>query len=222
MSVNRVINIECSHCHHQQTVEIWDLINISDNHELKEKVLNGQIFLNTCDNCKHQLVYDYPCLYLDIEHNYTVYLQPAYDPKSAKQYSELMNMLKANFIDPDLDMRNRLVMNNLRLIEKIQLFDHGYDDHIMEIYKYLHQGKIIKEHPNTINIQAYYVVDGDSEFIIYVTDNDTYKIKLNKSLYHDIYDDFKGKINIDNNFVKIDEDWVKDLIKIEYDRKEMK
>ena len=222
MSANRIINIECSYCHHQQGSEIWDIININDNPELKEKVINGQIFLNTCENCKHQLVYDSPCLYLDPKHEYTIYLQPNYDPKSTKQYNDLMNMLKANSIDLNLDMRNRLVINNLRLIEKIQLFDHGYDDHIMEIYKYLHQGKIIKNYPQTKNIQAYYVVDQDLEFIIYVTDNDTYKIKLNKALYHDIYEDFKAKINNDNSFAKIDEDWVKELIKIEYDHQEVK
>ena len=217
MSTNRITNIECSNCHHQQRVQIWDLINIQENPELKEKVVNGQIFINTCAKCKYPLVYDYPCLYLDIEHNYIIYLQPNYDPKSNKQYSDLATILKTNLIDINMDTRIRLVLNNLRLIEKIQIFDHGYDDHIMEIYKYLHLGKIIKEHLNTMNIQAYYIVDNDMEFILYVTDRDTYKIKLNKSLYHDIYEDFKGKINNDNNFTKVDEDWVKALIKIEYD-----
>ena len=74
MSKSRIINILCPFCGEEIKFEIFDSVNVTVDPELKEKVLNLDIFKTHCDKCGKERIINYPMLYHDMSKNYMVYL----------------------------------------------------------------------------------------------------------------------------------------------------
>jgi predicted RNA-binding Zn-ribbon protein involved in translation (DUF1610 family) len=76
MTLERSIKIDCPKCGINQTVTIWDSINVTEDPDLKEKLLKGEINIFRCQKCGDEAVIPMPLLYHDMEKRFFIQYYP--------------------------------------------------------------------------------------------------------------------------------------------------
>jgi hypothetical protein len=123
----------CSKCGKPSKIPIWENINVDLNPELKEKVVDGSLFLVSCPYCSFQQRVECPVLYHDQTRKYVVWWFPK-DSNGKQNYTdEEINQ----FIPIISGYRLRIVATLNELREKIFIFDHTLDDRVIEILKFM-------------------------------------------------------------------------------------
>ncbi len=72
MSKERIVKIPCPFCGKESDFLVYDSVNVTLDPELKQKVIDLDIFEFTCEHCHNTKFLPYPCLYHDMERNYKV------------------------------------------------------------------------------------------------------------------------------------------------------
>jgi hypothetical protein len=65
MSVNETKTITCPHCQHEQSVQIWQSLNVALDHETKKELFEGRLNLLVCEYCGKKTFIPVPLLYHD-------------------------------------------------------------------------------------------------------------------------------------------------------------
>lgn len=119
---------KCMKCGHVYNIKTYDSISANVDYDLKEKTLSRDIFQYECPSCHSKYYLTYPCLYHDEEKKFMVWLC---DEKYLKNI--------------DLSVFKELINNGYKLrrcddissfVEKIQVFEDGLDDRVVEFIKY--------------------------------------------------------------------------------------
>lgn len=134
MSSSHKEMITCPTCGHQQPFEVWDSLNASNNPELKEKLMHGDLTTMVCEECQAAVFVKFDMIYHDLDEKLMILLRypdengdvPEFDPES-------LGLVKAMGDEYIL----RSVYNFPDLLEKIRIFDDGFDDVTLEILKYM-------------------------------------------------------------------------------------
>ena len=165
MSKHHIEKVTCPSCHHEGDFKVWDSINTVLDPEMKEKVLNQSIFLYTCPNCGETFRLNYPTLYHQMEDLIMIYLVPESEVEKTYEMFYGENAL-ANFRAEKY--LNRIVTSANQLIEKIQIFDAGRDDRIIELVKLLATDSILKNDPDIEFDELRFAVDDDGTNILVI------------------------------------------------------
>ncbi|WP_343019466.1 MULTISPECIES: CpXC domain-containing protein [Blautia] len=181
MSKYHIEKITCPSCHHDGNFEVWDSINTVLDPEMKEKLLNQSIFLYTCPNCGETFRLNYPILYHQMEDLVMIYLVPESEVEKTYEIFYEKNAL-ADFRTKKY--LNRIVTSANQLVEKIQIFDAGKDDRIMELVKLLATDSILKNDPDKEFDELRFAVDDDGTNILVI---------INKG-------EITGAVDIDNMY----------------------
>ena len=180
MSRHHIEKVTCPSCHHEGDFELWDSINTALNPEMKEKVLNQSIFLYACPNCGETFRLNYPTLYHQMEDLIMIYLVS--ESEVEKTY-EMFYGENALFDFRTEKYLARIVTSPNQLVEKIQIFDAGKDDRIMELVKLLAADSILKNDPDKEFDELRFAVD-DGTYILVI---------INKG-------EITGAVDIDNMY----------------------
>jgi Zn ribbon nucleic-acid-binding protein len=116
MSRQHQTDLECPKCNSQVTITLWSSLNVTDDPELKDALLNGEINLFQCIQCSHEAYVAIPFLYHDMRNQFCV------------QYFPFESMNDKNFFDnfmPD----GKLFMNLSG--QKIESMSYLEDTHIV-------------------------------------------------------------------------------------------
>ena len=126
MSMLRETTVDCGGCGASQTFVIWDSLNVTLDREQKDALLNGDLTRFTCKKCGWTGDVAYSLLYHDMEKSFMLWFVPGEgEPDTAKlPFGNLMG-----------NYRFRLVRIKNQLIEKIFIFEAGFDDRVIEFYK---------------------------------------------------------------------------------------
>ena len=181
MSKHHIEKVTCPSCHHEGDFELWDSINTALNPEMKEKVLNQSIFLYTCPSCGETFRLNYPTLYHQMEDLIMIYLVS--ESEAEKTY-EMFYGENALFDFRTEKYLARIVTSPNQLVEKIQIFDAGKDDRIMELVKLLATDSILKNDPDKEFDELRFAVDADGTNILVI---------INKG-------EITGAVDIDNMY----------------------
>jgi hypothetical protein len=132
MSKSTVTAFVCPKCNRSSNFTIWQSVNVTLNPDLKDKLLTGELLLFICPFCKFSQKVGYSILYHDQKKEYMIWYLPA-NHKSQMQYDnrELRQVAK---MMPNYTLR--LVPSFDQLVEKIIIFEYGFDDRAMEILKH--------------------------------------------------------------------------------------
>ena len=114
---------------------------------LKKDLLNGQLQYFECSNCGARRQIETEFLYHDPIKKFMVFLVPNLKNKQNQLSTLLENVTRDEKVDLS-DYELRIVTHHADLIEKIQLFEHHYNDREVEIVKLLTDGLFAKERPN--------------------------------------------------------------------------
>jgi len=129
------------------TIVHWESINSNLNPELKEMLFDGYIWKHTCPNCGQEINTNSSLLYHNPEKRYMIQFEPIIRTKNdlRKRADELTTEWKSMFkktgnivmqnIANNMKYRYRLVCMSNELIEKIKIFDAGYNDITIELLK---------------------------------------------------------------------------------------
>lgn len=76
MSINESKIIVCPHCQHEQTIQIWQSLNVSLDKDAKKDLFEGKINLMECEKCHQKTLVPVPLLYHDPARKYAVQYYP--------------------------------------------------------------------------------------------------------------------------------------------------
>ena len=181
MSRHHIEKVTCPSCHHEGDFELWDSINTALDPEMKEKVLNQSIFLYTCPSCGETFRLNYSTLYHQMEDLVMIYLVPESEVKKTYEIFYEKNTLADYRTEKYL---YRIVTSANQLVEKIQIFDAGKDDRVMELVKLLATDSILKNDPDIKFDELRFAVDDDGTNILVI---------INKG-------EITGAVDIDNMY----------------------
>ena len=148
---------------------------------MKDKVRNKSIFLYTCPSCGETFRLNYPTLYHQMEDLIMIYLVS--ESEVEKTY-EMFYGENALFDFRTEKYLSRIVTSPNQLVEKIQIFDAGKDDRIMELVKLLATDSLLENNPDEEFDELRFAVDDDGTNILVI---------INKG-------EITGAVDIDNMY----------------------
>lgn len=123
---------KCRKCAYAAEVPVYQSINIEESPELKEKVVNGELFVWECPACGTKNLIQGSTVYHDPSQKLMIWLVP-------ERNEETEAKLRALF-ESEAGLKGyvaRLVTSVGDLIEKVKIFDAGLDDMVLEMCKYV-------------------------------------------------------------------------------------
>ena len=127
----------CPHCGETSPVQTYDSINASTSPELKTTVMDGSAFLWECPHCGKRNLIRSQLLYHDPEAKLMFWLtlgDENLELKAQEMYERIGELS---------DYVLRFVDEPGEFIEKVKIFDAGFDDAVMELCKHLTRLELI-------------------------------------------------------------------------------
>ena len=122
---------------------IYPRINISESPELKDKVRDGSLFIWECPHCGNISLSVFQTLYHDPEEKIMIWLLPkgsVSEDEMAALEAHMNTIAEELCKDKDEGLGGyilRMVNNVGSLIEKVNIYEAGLDDHVVEMCKYV-------------------------------------------------------------------------------------
>lgn len=187
MSQTKDYRIRCPKCQHEQTVQLYDSLNVKESPALKEKLLSNQLNLVSCEQCAVTFRVDKPLLYHDPAHHLMIYLIPLTDEvveEGERQFTDsvrrLNGLLPNDIRAPDVC----LVFNRTELVERIFLYDAGLNERIIEYIKHMIYAKNMNKVTPAAKILLFDAQDSTPDELCFVV-QDAKTRKLESVLKYD-------------------------------------
>lgn len=129
------VTAACPACGEKHGIEVWNRINVGENPELKAKVKDGSLFVWECPHCGKANLVQGQTLYHDPNERLMIWLMPdgilpeAQEKALEAQFEKISQTLEGYTL--------RRVSDIGSLIEKVNIFDTGLDDCVIEMCKYI-------------------------------------------------------------------------------------
>lgn len=133
-------NLECPACGKKSRFKIWDRIQIDKNPGLRDKVRDLSLFRFQCPKCGHETYLDYDFLYIQSDLRLVIYYAPG-----GGDVTNMHQSLQKPEYEFMKAFRYRLIRQRTQLLEKLAIFDAGYDDRVIEIMKVMIQSFLVAQ-----------------------------------------------------------------------------
>ncbi len=167
--------VSCPHCLNEEEVIIWDLIDVSQDPDLEDKLLLKELQNFECQNCNHLYILERPLLYLNPQKKTAIYYAPTLQEiaDAVRVNGRLAPDLAAQLpLDFGLDFSTyhlRLVSSYNALIEKVHLLQDGLSDRLMEVVKLAVKTRLAEENIDlTDEAKAAALHSGTTSEILYL------------------------------------------------------
>ncbi|AXY26433.1 hypothetical protein CL176_10755 [Suicoccus acidiformans] len=211
--MKETLTVTCPVCHETSEFTWTGRINAVSDPELKLDLLDGELFKFVCPTCGATRQLENHFLYHDPTQALMVFLAPQLNERR-ENYERILSQILTES-DLNLDSYSlRLVTSIPDLIEKIQIFDQGYNDQVIEIVKLLTDGLFAKEKPDVKVKQRHYYKQGSKEHILYVTPEGQLLVDFHDSLVSFAENKYKKAVRQDHagRFVLVDANWAANLL----------
>lgn len=214
MSKHHTEEIVCPECQHKGIFEIWDSINTVLDPEMKEKVLNQSIFSYTCPNCGETFQLAYSTLYHQMEDLIMIYLVSESEIETTQELFSRNETLFDLSADKYL---KRIVTSPNQLIEKIQIFDAGKDDRIIELVKLIVTDYLHQNCPDQEFDELFFATDdSENNILVILHDGEITSTVDIDGLYEKASSDFSLK-DIREDDIVINRNWILNKLSEEAD-----
>lgn len=167
MTIKDTRKIRCPVCGKESDFEIYGSINTELDPDLKERVLDGTVFLFKCPDCGHEAYIVYPCLYHQMEDRLMIYLVKETEVEEAREAFEKGEGELAEAMSGLTGYSIRIVNTQNSLREKIKIFDAGRDDRVIELIKLFYFVSFKEKMPDREFEELLYDDQGDEAGILY-------------------------------------------------------
>lgn len=162
----------CSKCGKDFEASVPTVVNISENPELKSRVISGELFIASCPACGAGTVVKHPFLYLD----------------PASRLLVLLTDAAVDDTDMDRGLTARKVSTVGELIEKVKIFDAGLDDIILELCKFVTCRELEKD----VELKFLKLDGADNEIIMTYPEKDHMEML---AIGFNVYEDCRGIVS---------------------------
>lgn len=126
-STSRITTYTCPYCGEKFETEIYETIDANQDEDLRDRCVSGDLFRVSCPHCKKEYMIQFPLLYTDQNHKFVLWLGEQEVGDTLKQITAPLNQK---------GYRLRRTPTLAEFSEKIQIFEDGVDDRIVELAKY--------------------------------------------------------------------------------------
>jgi len=140
MSEVKSYQIHCPRCRREQSLELYESINVKADPDLRQRLMANDINVVRCEECGLSFRVDKPLLYHDPARHIMIYMVPFSDEaqeSGERQFADLLlrldSLLPADIRPPTIG----LVCSRIELVERIFLLEAGLNERIVEYLKYL-------------------------------------------------------------------------------------
>lgn len=148
MSKPSTAQMTCPKCGKPFQIERWNVISADSQPELRDKMIDGSFFFQTCPHCGMRMQSAYACLYLNNEKKFVVSLQP--DPRIPAPTPLMPNY------------RMRLERTLPKFMERIRILETGLDDLTVEMVRTLLLPQLREKFPDR-EISPLFLLSADNE-----------------------------------------------------------
>lgn len=170
-NINQVRCI-CSKCGKAFEASVPTVVNISEDPELKSRVISGELFVASCPVCGAETVVRQPFLYLD----------------PASRHLVLLTDAEVDDKDMDKSLTARKVSTVGELIEKVKIFDAGLDDVVLELCKFVTCRELEKD----VELKFLKLDGADNEIIMTYPEKDHMEML---AIGFNVYEDCRGIVS---------------------------
>ncbi|MDO4432515.1 MAG: CpXC domain-containing protein [Aerococcaceae bacterium] len=181
--MTQALQLSCPVCQAKKDFNYINHLNISKNPELKDALLKGDLFRFECDECGAVRQLDMQFLYHDPDKKFMVFMLPEYQRDNENVTRILQEVIHAQPFSLS-DYRLRIALHGTDLVEKIHIFDTGYDDQEVEIVKLLTDGLFAQEKPTTPVKARFFYWNQTEPKILYITDKEQILVDFHEKLLH--------------------------------------
>ena len=137
MSINIKQSVRCPKCSEMSDVTVWSSVTAADSPDLKADILGGRLNMFRCPSCDTTALMPQPMLYTDDEKRLMISFMPTNDPVEKQQlYEKIVSSSRESGELNSLEGYNlRFVNGYNELLEKLLIFDNGYNDKAIEVIK---------------------------------------------------------------------------------------
>ena len=127
MSQTREIQYTCPYCGKEFTTTIYESINVSEDRDLKDNCMSGDIFKHLCPHCHTDFMIQNPLVYMDPELKVMIWVSDEEIPDEVVEFAKPLH-------------KNGYTLRRCETIqqftEKLQIFEDHMDDVLVELAKY--------------------------------------------------------------------------------------
>ncbi len=127
MSNSREVNYTCPYCGRPFTITVYDSVNTSEDPDLRDSCLSGDIFRHSCPHCHTDFMIQNPMVYQDPNHKFVLWLNSSDAGRYLSSFAK--PLVKQGY-------RLRRCATLKEFTEKIQIFEDGISDVAVELAKY--------------------------------------------------------------------------------------
>lgn len=131
MSECRQEQITCPHCQCNSPMTVWESINVTLDPEIKDQLLNGELFRWKCEICGSEAIVPFGTLYHDMTNKFMLFFSPWDDENT--QPDESID-IPGKHLCKGYTFREVFGINHLR--EKIAIFEAQLNDIAVERMKF--------------------------------------------------------------------------------------
>lgn len=139
MSKQITYAIRCPQCSHEQRVELYDSINVTQQPDLKVALFENRLNRVLCGSCEASFRIDKPLLYHDTDRNILIHWMPdtvVSREEILDEFDKGMEALRCALPEDIEPPRVRLVFTRAELVELIFIIEAGMDERVVEYIKY--------------------------------------------------------------------------------------
>jgi ribosomal protein L37E len=132
-------SIRCPKCGQEQTVTLYDAINVNESPELRALLMENKLNTVTCAACGFGFRVDKNLVYSDPTRKLLIFWVPVPERDYARGEEQFVSLLRelTGLLPDDVSAPSvHLVFNRIELIERIFLVEAGLDERIIEYIKY--------------------------------------------------------------------------------------
>ncbi|MFN0603788.1 MULTISPECIES: CpXC domain-containing protein [Facklamia] len=169
------VSFVCPICQQATERPNYAILNAQKQRDLKLDLLAGDLFRFECPHCGGLRLIETPFLYYDPKLKFAIYLDPHFDhhPQESIEQAQL-SLIAA---DEDSSRYHLRLVNRLAsLVEKVHIFDQGFNDQLVEVVKLLTDGLFAQQEGDRQVSQRYFQWDKGKSQLLYLTDQGTFKV----------------------------------------------
>lgn len=185
MSKKEIRTFKCPHCESEFEKEVFLSLNTEIDKDALKIVRTSNVFTMECPHCKKEVLIEYPLVFNGVEKGYIIQFLPT--NHMVKETIDKFNNLEDKY--GELIKEKRIVVNDYsKFVEKIEIFESGLNDMVIEFYK---QNLVDSYKSENISDVVFYPGKNFDDFKIYIGFKNNKKASECYNIEEDKYNEIK-------------------------------
>ena len=201
------IGICCPFCGRVQKITRWHLVNLDNEPLAKLRAMKGTLFTVPCEACGEPMQFVYPCIFLGETYRALLYLC------SERTEPDLQTL---SALPPEQGYKLRLVHTPEEVAEKLQIYDCGFEDTVIELVKVFYFMQFHQNFPTETVEKVLFQQNPKPCIRMMCQSGKSYEMPLDPSYYKKIQTQYQERIwkRTGQDMQRIDAAWASGVLEL--------